>query len=74
MSSNGWDVAGATWFGYTTFWINRAGLPAEELGATPRGTGRGMADLVGFVESGCPQHPFPAPLKRPNRTRHGPGT
>jgi len=74
VSSNGWDVAGATWFGYTTFWINRAGLPAEELGATPRGTGRGMADLVGFVESGCPQHPFPAPLKRPNRTRHGPGT
>lgn len=23
VSSNGWDVAGASWFGFTTFWLNR---------------------------------------------------
>jgi 2-haloacid dehalogenase len=51
VSSNGWDVAGAGWFGYTTFWINRAGGPIEELDAKPRGVGNGMADLVDFVKT-----------------------
>jgi hypothetical protein len=23
VSSNCWDVAGATWYGYNTFWVNR---------------------------------------------------
>ena len=35
VSSNGWDAIGATWFGYTTLWVNRFGLPLDELGATP---------------------------------------
>lgn len=50
VSSNGWDVAGAGWFGYTTFWINRAGAPLEELESKPLGIGSGMSDLVAFVE------------------------
>jgi len=25
----GWDVAGAKWFGYPTFWVNRVGFPNE---------------------------------------------
>ena len=29
VSSNCWDVCGATWFGYTTFWVNRAGSPLD---------------------------------------------
>jgi len=45
----GWDAAGAKWFGYPTFWVNRANAPLEELGVTPDGTGAGMADLVKFV-------------------------
>jgi 2-haloacid dehalogenase len=45
----GWDAAGAKWFGYPTFWVNRANAPVEELGVTPDGTGVGMADLVKFV-------------------------
>jgi len=45
----GWDAAGAKWFGYPTFWVNRAKTPAEELDAMPDGTGEGMADLVKFV-------------------------
>ena len=45
----GWDAAGAKWFGYPTFWVNRARTPVEELDATPDGIGTGMADLVKFV-------------------------
>jgi 2-haloacid dehalogenase len=45
----GWDAAGAKWFGYPTFWVNRMNTPVEELGATPDGIGPGMADLVKFV-------------------------
>ncbi|KAF1029699.1 MAG: 2-haloalkanoic acid dehalogenase [Burkholderia plantarii] len=51
VSSNGWDAAGAGWFGYTTFWLNRSGAPLEELDAAPAGTGTGMAELLAFVES-----------------------
>lgn len=45
----GWDVAGAKWFGYPTFWINRANAVVEELGVVPDGTGSGLNDLVAFV-------------------------
>jgi 2-haloacid dehalogenase len=45
----GWDAAGAKWFGYPTFWVNRAGAPLEELGVMPDGTGSGLDDLVSFV-------------------------
>ena len=45
----GWDVAGAKWFGYPTFWVNRAQMPLEELDAMPDGVGAGMSDLVKFV-------------------------
>lgn len=50
VSSNGWDVCGATWFGYSTFWVNRAAAPLEELGVTPHGEGRTLTDVVAFVE------------------------
>ena len=45
----GWDATGAKWFGYPTFWVNRANAPVEELGVMPDGIGSGMADLVKFV-------------------------
>ena len=45
----GWDAIGAKWFGYPTFWVNRSGAPAEELGVLPDGVGSGMGDLVKFV-------------------------
>eukprot|EP00727_Mastigamoeba_balamuthi_P006235 m51a1_g2230 putative haloacid dehalogenase (231) ;mRNA; f:244224-245027 len=50
VSSNGWDVAGATWFGYTTFWVNRRDAPVEHLGALPRAVGRTLADVVQYVK------------------------
>lgn len=49
VSSNGWDAAGATWFGYTTFWINRSQQPMEELDVTPTGSGQRLTDVVDFV-------------------------
>jgi len=49
VSSNCWDACCATWFGYTTFWVNRAAAPLEELGVVPHGEGRTLNDLVAFV-------------------------
>ncbi|XXY46335.1 hypothetical protein WME91_40680 [Sorangium sp. So ce269] len=49
----GWDAAGARWFGYPTFWVNRLGLPAEELGVSADATGASLADLVEFVTAGA---------------------
>jgi len=46
VSSNGWDAAGAAWFGYRAFWINRAGAPLERLGIEPEGIGRTLDDLL----------------------------
>jgi 2-haloacid dehalogenase len=45
----GWDAAGARMFGYPTFWVNRLGLPAEELGVAADAIGRDLTDLQGFV-------------------------
>lgn len=46
VSSNAWDALGATWFGYTTLWINRAGAPPEALSPPPTRTGRTLRDVL----------------------------
>lgn len=46
VSSNGWDAACARWFGFTTFWINRAGAPAERLDVEPDHRGHLLTDLL----------------------------
>jgi 2-haloacid dehalogenase len=48
VSSNGWDAIGATWYGYTTLWVNRAGAPLEQLGTAPTRTGRSLRDVLDF--------------------------
>lgn len=45
----GWDVAGAKWYGYPTFWVNRLGSAPEELGVTANAASPGLEDLVRFV-------------------------
>ncbi|MBL4751491.1 MAG: haloacid dehalogenase type II [Amylibacter sp.] len=35
VSSNGWDAAGATKFGFQTVWVNRAGEPVDRLPWVP---------------------------------------
>lgn len=54
VSSNCWDAIGATWFGYTTLWINRFGLPLDELGARPTRIGTTLADVLDFFASERP--------------------
>jgi 2-haloacid dehalogenase len=48
VSSNGWDAVGATWFGFTTLWVNRAGQPPEQLDTEPARTGSSLRDVLGF--------------------------
>lgn len=50
VSSNCWDACGATWFGFTTFWINRFDRPLERLGVSPHATGRTMDDVAAFID------------------------
>jgi len=50
VPSAGWDAAGSKWFGYSTFWVNRTGASAEELGVAADGNGAGMEELVAFVK------------------------
>jgi 2-haloacid dehalogenase len=50
VSSNCWDACGATWFGFTTFWINRFDRPLERLGVSPTATGRTMHDVADFLD------------------------
>ena len=51
VSSNAWDAIGATWFGYTTLWINRSGAPPEQLGTDPTFTGRSLRDVLNHFPS-----------------------
>ena len=48
VSSNCWDAIGATWFGFTTLWVNRAGLPLEQLDTAPTRTGSSLRDVLSF--------------------------
>ena len=49
VSCNGWDALGATWYGYQTLWVNRYGLPFEELGTPPTHTGTSLRDVLALV-------------------------
>ena len=46
VSSNAWDALGATWFGFTTLWVNRQGLPPEAMGPAPHHTGRDLSEVL----------------------------
>ncbi len=46
VSSNCWDAVGARWYGYTSFWVNRAGAPLEQLDTRPDYTGSLLTDVL----------------------------
>jgi 2-haloacid dehalogenase len=48
VSSNCWDAIGATWFGYTTLWVNRSDLPLEQLDTEPMRIGTSLRDVLDF--------------------------
>lgn len=45
VSSNGWDAAAATGYGFTTAWVNRGGEPMDRLPWTPAHV---LSDLTGI--------------------------
>jgi 2-haloacid dehalogenase len=49
VSSNGWDAAGAKAFGFTTFWINRDGVPTERHAPPPDFVLGSLTELVPLV-------------------------
>jgi 2-haloacid dehalogenase len=55
VSSNSWDAAGAAWFGYTAFWINRGNQPAEQLDVQPAATGHLLSDVLSYINRSNPQ-------------------
>jgi len=48
VSSNCWDAIGATWYGYTTLWINRFALPLDPLETQPIRTGTTLREVLAF--------------------------
>jgi 2-haloacid dehalogenase len=51
ISSNFWDIAGATSFGFRTFWLNRSSLVSEELGVRPNATLQSLSDLPAILQT-----------------------
>jgi 2-haloacid dehalogenase len=51
VSSNCWDAIGATWYGYTTLWVNRQGAPLEQLDTLPTRTGATLREVLSFFRS-----------------------
>jgi 2-haloacid dehalogenase len=51
VSSNNWDACAATWFGYQTFWVNRANALAERLGVEATAIGKTLNDVVQFLQT-----------------------
>jgi len=46
VSSNAWDIVGASWYGLPTFWVNRAQLPYETIGLPPTHQGQNLTELL----------------------------
>jgi 2-haloacid dehalogenase len=45
VSSNCWDALGAKSYGFTVYWINRAGAPVDRLGFAPDGILKSLGNL-----------------------------
>jgi 2-haloacid dehalogenase len=50
VSSNFWDVTGATAFGFRTYWINRSRAPRDDLGFQPFAVLTRLDQLVSRLE------------------------
>ena len=61
VSSNGWDAIGATWYGYTTLWVNRSGAPLDRLGVTPTHIGSSLRDVLELFTRPAAAAPAPPP-------------
>lgn len=51
VSCNAWDIVGANWFGFDTFWVNRYQLPFEKIGLAPTHQGHDLNDLYRLLQT-----------------------
>jgi 2-haloacid dehalogenase len=51
ISCNAWDIIGANWFGFDTFWVNRYQLPFEEIGLPPNYSGPNLNALLPYLKT-----------------------
>lgn len=54
VSSNGWDALAATWYGFQTLWVNRQGLPFEEIGPRPHRCATSLRAVLDLVAEPSP--------------------
>ena len=52
VSSNGWDAAAATGYGFDAVWVNRTGEPMERLPWRPRRTLRDLTGIPALAAGG----------------------
>ena len=50
ISSNGWDIAGASRFGFKTLWINRSNLPVDRLLFNPDSVGVDLTHVEKLIK------------------------
>lgn len=50
VSSNGWDAAGATGYGFNTLWVNRMGLPIDRMPWRPRFVASNLTEITSILE------------------------
>ena len=50
VSSNFWDIAGATSYGFRTFWVNRNGAQPDELGFRPHAVITNLDQVGRFLD------------------------
>lgn len=50
QSSNAWDAAGATAFGFQVAWVNRFNQPVENLGVTPKCMINDLSELSSLIK------------------------
>tara|TARA_B100001996_G_C18400020_1_gene492554 strand:- start:128 stop:637 length:510 start_codon:yes stop_codon:yes gene_type:complete len=49
VSSNGWDAAGGSAFGFSTLWVNRIGMPEEKMFWQPTWTGGTLETVLDLI-------------------------
>ena len=50
VSSNGWDAAAASGYGFTTLWVNRAGDPMDRLPWKPQHVAADLMNVANLVD------------------------
>jgi len=51
VSSNGWDAAAASGYGFTTLWVNRAGDPVDRLPWKPQKIASDLSGVADLLET-----------------------